>query len=409
MKKSIMILSFMLSFVMLCCIFTTKGSNKLVRASSKTINNNQTIIVVGKGEVEVEPDTIQINFGLKTRADSLQSGQEKIKESFDNVVSKLKQVDDKANIYVYYSASYPVSDGGLLSYEFDYGLTAKSSKIDSANDIVNTIISAGATSVHNTSYTLTNKEETYVQALVKAKDNADQKVKAMYKDAVLVGLREENCYSCCESSRGEKIKVCAKVKAFYEVGSLSENYSQTSTKNDVKNQSNTTTTNTNKLTENAVEKQTENIEKTNKNKTEKVEEKQNNLSDINTQEKLGNNSVSQTTNTKNTVAQNDQNYNKTKDIKTYEEIKNNNENNLENNTKNNLEKNEEKLNNNNTTANTFNQEKTDVVEVKAENKLNENKTQKSNKINADNLIVKADKTLARNDDISLYEEYKEIA
>ena len=250
MKKSIMILSFMLSFVMLCCIFTTKGSNKLVRASSKTINNNQTIIVVGKGEVEVEPDTLQINFGLKTRADSLQSGQEKIKESFDNVVSKLKQVDDKANIYVYYSASYPVSDGGLLSYEIDYGLTAKSSKVDSANDIVNTIISAGATSVHNTSYTLTNKEETYVQALVKAKDNANQKVKAMYKDAVLVGLREENCYSCCESSRGEKIKVCAKVKAFYEVGSLTENHFQTSTKNDVKNQSNTTTTNTNIFTRN---------------------------------------------------------------------------------------------------------------------------------------------------------------
>ena len=131
---------------------------------------------------------------------------------------------------------------------------------------------------HTFATTLTNKEETYVQALVKAKDNADQKVKAMYKDAVLVGLREENCYSCCESSRGEKIKVCAKVKAFYEVGSLTENYFQTSTKNDVKNQSNTTTTNTNKLTENAVEKQTENIEKTNKNKTEKVEEKQNNLS-----------------------------------------------------------------------------------------------------------------------------------
>ena len=409
MKKSIMVLSFMLSVVMLCCIFTTKSNNKLVRASSKTINNNQTIIVVGKGEVEVEPDTIQINFGLKTRADSLQSGQEKIKESFDNVVSKLKQVDDKSNVYIYYSSSYPVSDGGVLSYEFDCCLTAKSSKVDSANDIVNTIISAGATSVHNTSYTLTNKEESYVQALVKAKDNADQKVKAMYTDANLVGLREENCYSCCESSRGEKIKVCAKVKAFYEVGSLSENYSQTSAKNDVKNQSNTTTTNTNKLTENAVEKQTENIEKTNKNKTEKVEEKQNNLSDINTQEKPSNNSVFQTTNSKNTVAQNDQNYNKTKDIKTYEEIKNNNENNLENNNKNNLEKSAENLNNNNTTTNTFNQEKTDVVEVKAENKLNENKTQNSNKINADNLIVKADKTLARNDDFSLNEDYKEIA
>ena len=74
-----------------------------------------------------------------------------------------------------------------------------------------------------------------------------------------------------------------------------------------------------------------------------------------------------------------------------------------------LEKSAENLNNNNTTTNTFNQEKTDVVEVKAENKLNENKTQKNNKINADNLIVKADKTLARNDDFSLNEDYKEIA
>ena len=90
MKKSIMILSFMLACVMLCCIFTTKGTGKLVRASSRRINNNQTIIVVGKGEVEVEPDSVQINFGLKTRADSLQAGQIKIKESFDNVVSLVK-------------------------------------------------------------------------------------------------------------------------------------------------------------------------------------------------------------------------------------------------------------------------------------------------------------------------------
>ena len=411
MKKSIMILSFMLACVMMCCLFTTKGSNKFVRASSRTINNNQTIIVVGKGEIDVEPDIVQINFGLKTRADSLKEGQTKIKESFDNVVSKLKQLDDKSSVSVCYSSSYPVSEGGLLAYEFDCCLTAKSSKVDKANDIVNTIISAGATSVHNTSYTLLDREDAYVKALVKAKDNADQKVRAMYNDAKLVGLREEACYSCCESSKGENIKVCARVKAFYEVGSLNENISTTNTA--------TQTSNTKNFVNNTEKNLTNNEEKTNKNLEKNNEEKQEGLTTQNQKENINNNSITQTTNSQSNLENkqsiettNEQNLNKKEETKEDKQIKNSSINETENNNKN-LQENEsveKDLNNkNDTSANTFGQEKNDAVNVLNDSKTTQNQNKKSSKINANNLIVKADKTLARNDDFSLNEEYKEIA
>lgn len=217
MKKFIMCLSFILACVLSISFFTSQnvGNKDIVRAQS--LNNEKMLIVVGMGEVEVMPDTIQINFGLKTRSDSLVDGQSKMNENIDKVTQQIKEFDKDATVLISYSSSYPVSENGMLTYEFDCHLIAKSSKVESSNELVETIISAGATSVHHASYSLTNKEDSYVQALVNAKNNANKKVEAMYKDATFMGLKEESIYNYCDNSRGEKIKVCAKVKAFYQI------------------------------------------------------------------------------------------------------------------------------------------------------------------------------------------------
>ena len=217
MKKFIMCLSFILACVLSISFFTSQniGNKDFVRANS--LNNEKMLIVVGMGEVEVMPDTIQINFGLKTRADSLVDGQLKMNENIDKVTQKIKEFDKDATVLISYSSSYPVSENGMLTYEFDCHLIVKSGMVESSNELIETIISAGATSVHHASYSLTNKEDSYVQALVNAKNNANKKVEAMYKDATFMGLKEESVYNYCDNSRGEKIKVCAKVKAFYQI------------------------------------------------------------------------------------------------------------------------------------------------------------------------------------------------
>jgi len=209
-----------LSFVFLLCfalIFANKSSFN-VKADAKSLQGAQTLVVVGSGEVEVKPDTVKVNFGLRTRAENLLDGQTKMKDNIANLVSSLKEYDKDAKVYVNYSSSYPVSEGGLLMYEYDANLVASSKKTNEVNGLIDRVITAGATRVSYTTFTLEDKEEAYLQALVKAKENAESKVKAMYENTTLKALKEENTYNYCESSNGENLKVQARVKAVYEIG-----------------------------------------------------------------------------------------------------------------------------------------------------------------------------------------------
>ncbi len=217
MKKRIICFSLLLSFIFLVTLFSTNTISNTKAKAQSLVPVPQSIIVVGHGEVEVKADTIQINFGVKTTSDDLLSGQTKMKENIDNITSKLKEIDKDVSVNISYSSSYPVNYNGLLTYEIDCCLIAKSSNIDKASDLSQAIASSNITSIYNTNYILKNKDEAYIQALVKAKENADSKVNAMYKNSTLKNIKEDNYY-CCEISRGDSIKICAKIKAFYEIG-----------------------------------------------------------------------------------------------------------------------------------------------------------------------------------------------
>lgn len=221
MKKSVMFFSLILTLVLMCGLIFTNNSftNKNVYAGSV---ENGHIIVVGKGEVETKPDMVRVSFSLKCRAESLQEGQTKMRETIKTVTSKINEYNKNAEVYTNYSSSYPVFEGGLLGYEFDSCLIAKSPDVDNVNGLVDAIVEAGATSVHSVSYILDNKDEAYILALKQAKQNAQDKVLAIYDNVTLKGLKEEAVYNYCEGQQNEKIKISAKVTAFYEVNSPSE-------------------------------------------------------------------------------------------------------------------------------------------------------------------------------------------
>lgn len=228
MKKRYVFLSLVLVVALLCSLAFTNSAvtNKNVYASGVSKSHGQHIIVVGKGEVETEPDTVKVSFGLKCRDKSLQEGQAKIRENISTVINKIKETNKNAEVYTNYLSSYPVFENGLLAYEFDCCLIAKSSDVNNQDALVDAIVEAGATNIHSTSFLLTNKEDAYIKALVKAKENAESKVKAIYENASLIGLKEETSYNYCEGSYGEKIKITAKVNAFYEVPKDSLNNSE---------------------------------------------------------------------------------------------------------------------------------------------------------------------------------------
>ena len=219
------------------------GSNKLTASAFSHPFDGQKILVVGKGEIEADPDTIKVSFELKTRADSLLDGQTKMRESIDQVTNKIKEYNADAQVLTEFLSSYPVFDGGILSYEFDCCLVAKTNNVSDPNGLVDAVINAGATSVHGVSFSLTNKDDAYIKALVKAKENAESKVNALYTNATLKGLSEECVYNFCEGNRGEKIKVLAKIKAIYEIknDTSSETETTTPTTDNINNNTETTT------------------------------------------------------------------------------------------------------------------------------------------------------------------------
>ena len=168
MKKTSVFLSLIMAFI-LCVVLFKVTPGKTLKADAKGVSNNtQMIAVVGSGEYETKADTVQINFGFKTRADTLLEGQNKIKEAIDKISNDLKKSDENVKLYINYSSSYPVSESGLLFYEFDCGMMIKSNKVDEVDNLANSLIEAGATSIYGTNYSLENKNEAYINALLKA-------------------------------------------------------------------------------------------------------------------------------------------------------------------------------------------------------------------------------------------------
>lgn len=241
MKKPIMIFSFILTLVLMCGLIFTNTSFTNKKVYAKGLDSGH-IIVVGKGEVEAQPDTIRVSFSLKCKAETMQAGQAKMRESIKAVTEKITQYNKDAVVYTNYSSSFPVFEGGLLGYEFDSCLIATSPNVEDANGLVDAVVEAGATSVHSVNYLLENKDEAYIKALKLAKQNAEDKANAIYGNLTLKGLKEEAVYNYCEGRQNEKIKISAKVTAFYVVNSQNlENNETASLKNALSEKSSSTT------------------------------------------------------------------------------------------------------------------------------------------------------------------------
>ncbi|MBQ3213437.1 MAG: SIMPL domain-containing protein [Clostridia bacterium] len=376
MKKSIIFFSFLLSFIFVFTLFST-NTLSTEKASAQSLKTTpQSIIIVGSGEVEVAPDTVQINFGLKSRADDLLTGQTKMKENIDSITKKIQEVDKDAVVNISFSSSYPINHGGIFGYEVDCCLTAKSSKVESVTDLTEAIISSNITSVHNTNYILTNKEDAYIQALVKAKENADSKAKAMFATANFKGLKEESYYNFCESSKGDKIKVYAKVKAFYEITN-SEDTNTVQSTNAFEINQNKTPVNSNKTEQELLNENTKEITQK-ENQQQSINKKENNFNLNNNQEtsvlsNQNNRIIDNKNDNKNLSYESQTTSSKVEENALAENIKNNKENNIQNTEQNSTQ----------TSNNIVNAPKGSIIDAngnitKIEDKNVENNTTKNN-------------------------------
>ncbi len=235
MRKKILVIGLIFTLFITTIIF-----NGVLSANEKVFaleDNKQFVVVIGNGKVETVPDNVQIGFGITIIEDSLQEGHEKISQIYDNISTKIKELDASSNVFVNYSYTMPVCEHGIQKYEFNYDVSVKSKNLDNADKFMQIASKNGATSFSNIIYTLENQKEIYNNALLQARDNAIEKANALYSDTNLKELIEISVYSYSEGSKDGKIIVEAKVKARFELNNdiVENNTNDSTSKEDTTN------------------------------------------------------------------------------------------------------------------------------------------------------------------------------
>lgn len=179
--------------------------------------NAQYIMTMGYGEIFTEADTVELNFGLTKVSDTLENGNTDLNTQLDTIKNAIKNIDTDAKVNIGYFSSYPISHAGTLQYQFNCNFVITSTNPENRDEIITTVAQNGATSFHGACLELSNKQDAYNQALTKAKDDAEQKAKALYGNVTLKDMFEVSLYS--HEQNGE-IRVEACVKAKFQINGI---------------------------------------------------------------------------------------------------------------------------------------------------------------------------------------------
>jgi len=292
-KKSIIFISSLLILILCATIFSLKvGVNdKKVFAQE---NNDKKIIVIGKGEFETNPDKMSIEIGLKNRFNSINEGKTSNQESLTNLENKLKEFDENAIVKSTYSFSRPVFFDGDFFYEFENGINFNSSKVEEYDNVISMLKEYDNVKVRNVSFSLNDNSEAYKNALLKAKENAEEKANYIFQNARLISIKEEPVFNFCENCLNEKIKINAMVKACFSVDENVSNDVTKTTISDFSSQENQDLNNSLEDKNQIVENQNRKLE--DKKQNEEVGQQQDEQANEKKEEQLENNIENETQN-----------------------------------------------------------------------------------------------------------------
>ena len=118
-----------------------------------------------------------------------------------------------------YSSAYPVQNSPVCEYQFNCNFSIKTKELSQIDNIIKKASEAGINSYNNVCYTIDNKTNAYNEALKIAKENALNKVSALYTNAVLKELQEVSIYTYTAPNAEGIISVEARLKAKFIVNS----------------------------------------------------------------------------------------------------------------------------------------------------------------------------------------------
>ncbi|WP_432628010.1 SIMPL domain-containing protein [Brotaphodocola sp.] len=181
------------------------------------------ISVSGQEEVKVTPDIAEIRYSVYTRADSPSECQQKNTADVNAALEVLKGLGiDETSIQTSAYGLNPIHDwsssanGEIVGYEMTTSLTVSDIPIDQAGTILSQSVSAGVNNIDSVSYSASNYDDSYQEALKGAMANARAKADAIAQadNKTVVGIihAEENGYnpstrySVYESAAGSSMK-----------------------------------------------------------------------------------------------------------------------------------------------------------------------------------------------------------
>lgn len=149
-----------------------------------------TVTVSGKGSVYAAPDRAELRFGIRTQAETAAEAQERNSRSVGSVISALKKsgIKEESIQTTWYDVSpqYDWNTGNgdtIIGYNVSSSLSVKNVNIEEAGALITACTKAGANEFNGISYSCTNYNELYGEALQKAVEASREKAGLLAKAA----------------------------------------------------------------------------------------------------------------------------------------------------------------------------------------------------------------------------------
>ena len=154
-------------------------------ASAVGIAEDATISVTGTGSSSITPDGAVLYVGVETSAESSKEAQSGNAETINAVIEALVDagVEEKdittSSFDIYSDYDYVDGSSVFAGYRVSTMLTVSNLEIDMVGDLIDLAVDAGANDIDGISYTYSDAEEAYDQALEAAIDRAYAKAELL--------------------------------------------------------------------------------------------------------------------------------------------------------------------------------------------------------------------------------------
>lgn len=159
----------------------------LLCATMAYAETDRTISVIGSGEVEIAPDTGNLNLGFRSMDADLAKAKADMTAKMDALVEALKQfnISEKdiqaTQLYIY--PSYATNEGKttLQGYDVSRSITIVFKDLTQTDAILDASIKAGANTFNGLNFSYSKDQELQQDALAKAITNANEQADFLAK------------------------------------------------------------------------------------------------------------------------------------------------------------------------------------------------------------------------------------